>query len=252
VPIEDIYEETRRILSSGRERGIVLRLLGGMAIRFHCPSAQTGPLSRRYVDIDMVGHTKQSKEIKRFFADHGYAPREVFNAIHGDSRLVFNDLEHMRRLDVFLDVFKMCHTFNFKDRLDIESYTLPLADLVATKLQVVEMTEREYKDLICLLLDHAVGTEDEHEIVNGARLAKLASDDWGIYTTFKKTFHNLLNALEDYGLASEQQQLVKDRAKQILTMMEEASKSTRWKLRAKIGEKVAWYELPEPDKEIVK
>ena len=247
MPIEDIYEETRRILASGRERGIILRLLGGMAIRFHCPSAQTESLSRRYLDIDMVGHARQVKEIKRLFSDLEYAPRELFNAIHGDRRLIFNDLEHKRRIDVFLDVFKMCHTFNFKDRLDIESDTLPLADLVATKLQVVEMTEREYKDLVCLLLDHAVGTNDEPEIVNGARLAKLASDDWGIYTTFKKTIQSLLNALGDYGLASEQHGLVKDRAKQILAMMEEAPKSTRWKLRARMGEKVAWYELPEPD-----
>jgi hypothetical protein len=62
----------------------------------------------------------------------------------------------------------MCHVLNFKDRLEIEPYTLSLADLVATKLQVVQMTEREYKDLMCLLLDHTVGTRDEPEVINGA------------------------------------------------------------------------------------
>jgi hypothetical protein len=251
MPIEDIHEETKRILSLAEERKVVLRLVGGMAIRFHCPSAEVGPLTRRYVDVDLVGHAKQSKQIKALFLDLGYTPRDRFNAMYGDTRLIFNDLEHQRRADIFLDVFKMCHQFNFKDRLAIEPYTLSLADLVATKLQVVRMTEREYKDLMCLLLDHAVGTKDVPETINGAHLAKLASDDWGIYMTFKQTIHSLLAALDGCGLNSEQQQLVKDGTQLILTMIEEAPKSMRWKLRARVGEKVPWYKLPEPDKEII-
>jgi len=251
MPIEDIHEETKRILSLADERKIMLRLVGGMAIRFHCPSAEAGPLTRKYVDVDLVGHAKQSKQIKALFLDLGYTPRDRFNAMHGDTRLIFNDLDHQRRADIFLDVFKMCHQFNFKDRLEIEPYTLPLADLVATKLQVVQMTEREYKDLMCLLLDHSVGTENAPETINGAYLAKLASDDWGIYMTFRQTIHNLLAALDGYGLNSEQQHVIKDRGQQILKMIEEAPKSMGWKLRARVGEKVIWYELPEPDKEII-
>lgn len=249
--MEDIYEETKRILGSARERNVVLRLLGGMAIRFHCPIALASPLSRKYVDIDIVGHAKQSKDIKRLFVDLGYTPRNRFNAMHGDKRLIFNDIEHERRVDIFLDVFEMCHKFNFKDRLNIEPYTLSLADLIATKLQVVQMTEREYKDLICLLLNHLVGTKDDPETINGAYLAKLASDDWGIYVTFKQTIHNQVGALDSYELTPEQQRIVKDRAQQILNMIEKAPKSMRWKMRARVGEKVPWYELPEPDKEIV-
>jgi hypothetical protein len=72
-----------------------------------------------------------------------------------------------------------------------------------------------------------------------------------MYMTFKQTIHNLLGALDAYGLAAEQQQIVKDRAQQILTMIEEAPKSMSWKVRARVGEKVPWYELPEADKEIV-
>jgi hypothetical protein len=251
MPIEDIYDETTRILSAAEERGITLRLLGGMAMRFHCESALTDSLTRKYVDVDFVGHAKQSKQIRALFTDLGYSPRNRFNAMHGDKRLIFNDLEHERRVDIFLDVFEMCHKFNFKDRLEIQRYTLPLADLVATKLQVVQMTEREYKDLMCLLLDHAIGTRDEPETINGAHLAKLASGDWGIYTTFKQSIHKLLGALDGYGLKSDQQQVIRDRAQQILNMIEMAPKTMRWKMRARVGEKIPWYELPEADKEVV-
>jgi hypothetical protein len=204
MPIADIYEETKRILSLAEERKIIVRLLGGMAIRFHCRSAEAPPLTRRYVDVDLVGHAKQSKQIEGLFLDLGYTPRDRFNAMHGDTRLIFNDLEHQRRADIFLDVFKMCHQFNFKDRLEIDPHTLSLGDLVATKLQVVRITEREYKDLTCLLLDHEVGRKDLPEMINGAYLAKLASDDWGIYMTFKQTIHDLLGAVDGYGLSAEQ------------------------------------------------
>jgi hypothetical protein len=251
MPLQDIYEETRRILSGAQERGITLRLLGGMAIRFLCRSALTEALNRKYVDVDLVGHAKQSKQIKALFGDLGYSPRSRFNAMHGDKRLVFNDLEHQRRVDVFLDVFEMCHKFNFKDRLGILPYTLPVVDLLATKLQVVQMTEREYKDLMCLLLDHAIGTRDEPDVINGAHLAKLASDDWGLHMTFKQTIQNLLDAIDAYSLTSEQQQIVEDRAQQILRMIEQQPKTMRWKMRARVGEKVPWYELPEADKEVV-
>jgi hypothetical protein len=251
VPIRDIYEETRRILGLAEERKVVLRLVGGMAIRFHCPSSLNHPLSRTYVDVDMVGHAKQAKEIKKLFVDLGYASRDRFNAMYGNRRLILNDLEHQRRVDIFLDVFEMCHKFNFRDRLDIDPYTLSLADLVATKLQVVQMTERDYKDLMCLLLDHPIGTTDEPETINGAYLARVASNDWGIYMTFKQTIRNLLGSLDGYGLSPGHKQAIEDHAEQMLNMIEKAPKSMRWKMRARLGEKISWYELPEADKEVV-
>jgi hypothetical protein len=251
LPIEEIYEETKRILNAAEERGIKLRLVGGMAIRFRCKSALSDALTRKYADVDLVGHANQSRQIKTLFTDLGYGPRKRFNAIHGNKRLVFNDLEHQRRVDIFLDIFEMCHKFNFKDRLEVIPQTLPPADLLATKLQVVQMTEREYKDLICLLLDHSVGTTDEAEVINGAYLAKLAMDDWGIYMTFKQTIQNLLGALPGYGLTSDEQQTIRDRAQQILNMIEEAPKTMWWKMRARVGKKVPWYGLPEADKEAV-
>jgi hypothetical protein len=109
----------------------------------------------------------------------------------------------------------------------------------------------EYKDLMCPLLDHTVETTDELEVINGRYLAKLASDDWGIYTTFKKTIQRLLGALDEYSLTSQQRQVIKNRGQEILRMIEEAPKTMRWRMRAGLGEKLPWCELPEVDKEIV-
>jgi len=194
---------------------------------------------------------KQSRDIRKLFAELGYVPRERFNALQGDKRLIFNDIENGRRVDVFLETFEMCHRFNFKNRLTIDNPTIPLADLLATKLQVVEITEREYRDVMALVRDHEVGDSDKPETINGAYLAGLCSDDWGIYKTFTINITNILNALPKYDLGAESADIVQKRLEDIRNRIENAPKSVRWRVRAKVGEKVRWYELPDQDKEVV-
>jgi len=198
-----------------------------------------------------MGLKKQSREIKSLFTVLGYAPRQIFNALQGDRRLIFNDLENERRVDVFLDVFEMCHRFEFKDRLAIDRDTLSLADLLATKLQVVEITEREYRDIIALLLDHDVAETDKSDAINGDYLAKLAANDWGIYKTFSVNISNILTGIPQYAVGRASQEIVRKRLQVLQDRIEKEPKSMAWKLRARVGEKVRWYELPEQDKKIV-
>jgi hypothetical protein len=226
-------------------------LFGGLAVRFHCPSTTHRELARKYADIDFMGLKKQGRGMKKLFLDLGYTPRDIFNALHGDTRLVFNDIEHERRVDIFLDVFEMCHKLNFKDRLLLDKYTISLADLLATKLQVVEITEREYRDIISIINDHEISHSDAPETINGKYLAKLCSEEWGIYKTFSINLGNVLNALGQYSLSPETEKTVRGRIHELTSLMENEPKNMAWKLRARVGEKVQWYELPERDKEIV-
>jgi len=251
MPLPDIIQEAERIVKTAEKNGITLRLFGGIAVRVHCPSATHRQLARKYADIDFMGLRKQSRDLKKLFIDLGYAPRDVFNALQGDTRLIFNDIENGRRIDIFLDVFEMCHRFDLRDRLLIEKYTIPLADLLATKLQVVEITEREYRDIIALFHDHDIVDSDVPETINGQYLARLCARDWGVYKTFMVTLSNVLSALSQYQLDAKDQQIVRKRLQDLQTRIENEPKSTRWKIRANIGEKVRWYELPEQDKEIV-
>lgn len=251
VPDTDIVKEAERIIDTAEKYEITLRLFGGMAVRFHCPSATHRELARKYADIDFMGLKKQSRGMKKLFVDLGYTPRDVFNALSGDTRLIFNDITNGRRVDIFLDVFEMCHKLDFKDRLLLEKYTIPLADLLATKLQVVEITEREYRDIISILNDHEISDSDKPETINGKYLAKLCSQDWGIYKTFSINLGNILAALDQYKLNSETEKTVRKRVQDLTSRIENEPKSLGWKMRARIGEKKQWYELPEQDKEIV-
>ena len=249
--LESPIDEAKRIIEVAQQRKIVLRLFGGVSFYFRCPSAKHRILQRNYVDIDFMGHAKQSREIKQLFVELGYAPRERFNAMQGFRRLIFNDIGHQRRVDIFLDVFEMCHKFNFKDRLEIDQYTISLADMLATKLQIVEINEKDIKDILSMLIDHELGSEDSPEVINGSYLAKLCGEDWGVYKTFTLNIKRLLDTVDNYGLEEGQKKLVVERASILSKMIEDAPKSIKWKMRAKVGERVQWYELPEADKEVV-
>ena len=251
TPLQDIVKEAQRIIDEAENRGITLRLFGGMAIRFRCPSATHRGLQRKYADIDVMGLSKQSKDIKKLFIDLGYTPRQIFNAMQGNRRLIFNDIEQGRRVDIFLDVFEMCHRFDFRNRLSLDKPTIPLADLLATKLQVVEITDREYRDIIAMLHDHEIVDKDVSDGINGAYLAKMCGDDWGIYKTFTLTLANIRSALGDFELAPADRELVQKRIEDLHSRIENSPKSMGWKMRSKIGEKKQWYELPERDKEVV-
>jgi hypothetical protein len=251
VPVTDIVQEAERIIETAEKNQITLRLFGGLAVRFHSPSATHRELARKYADIDFMGLKKQARGMKKLFVDLGYTPRDIFNALHGDTRLIFNDIDNGRRVDIFLDAFEMCHKLEFKDRLLVDKYTISLADLIATKLQVVEITEREYRDIISLFNDHEISSSDAPETINGKYLAKLCSNEWGIYKTFSINLGNILAALGHYKLSAESENTVRKRIQDLTTMMENEPKTLAWKLRARVGDKVQWYELPERDKEVV-
>ena len=79
--------------------------------------------------------------------------------MHGARRLLFYDEPNRRQVDVFVGTFEMCHTLPVADRLDVEPLTLPAADLLMTKLQIVRLNEKDRNDAYALLLALEVGVE---------------------------------------------------------------------------------------------
>ena len=230
---------------------MVLRLLGGVAIYLRCPSARRGDFARGHGDIDFIGHAPQSAEIKRLFGELGYIPRERFNAMHGSRRLIFNDAARQRRVDVFLDVFEMCHRFDLKRRIEIDRQTIPLADLLATKLQIIQTNEKDIRDIFCILIDHKVGDSDLEETINVGYLARLCGEDWGIYKTFTMKLAMLGLVAERWSMQEGERGVVIKSIGQLKATIEGAPKSLAWRVRAAIGERVRWYELPEEDEGLV-
>ena len=243
-----ISDEAKRILDEAKQRGIILRLFGGVAVKYHCPSATHRSLQRSYPDLDFFGRGKQGREIRKLFLDLGCEPNQRFNALHGATRLIFEDAKNQRVVDIFLDVFRMCHTLHLGDRLSLDDYTIPISDLLLTKLQVVEINEKDIRDLIAILKDHDVDDQiapGDKEVIDAGYVSRLCADDWGLCKTISLTLGKALTFLPKYELEPEAKQMLESRINKLLHAIEKVSKSFKWKLRDKVGEKKRWYDLPE-------
>lgn len=237
-------EEARRVIDAARERGVHLRVIGGLAVKLHCPSATHRELSRTYGDLDCVGYRSQREDISRLLEDLGYEPNRRFNALQGHRRLLFANPQLGSDVDVFLDIFPMCHELNFLHRLELDEYTVPVADLLLSKLQVVQLNEKDIKDTYALIEDHEIGETDDREGINSQRIARLCGDDWGWYKTVTMNIEKVIALADDY-LEGEEKELVTGRLRRLHQIIEEAPKSVKWKVRARVGERVRWYDLPE-------
>ena len=235
-------EAAIQIIDRAEKDGVRLRLLGGLAFRQLCPSSK-GSYARENKDIDLMGKREDSKKIVGVMEELGYKPREVFNKLNMGQRLIFYDMTNKRRVDLFLDEFVMCHKFNFKESILANEYTLPITQLVMTKLQVVEKTDKEYIDLMAAFFDFEV-TEGGVGI-RGDEIADLCSKDWGIHTTFMKSLEAMLRRAQTLG--EDDKRIVVPRVQRLMEMIGQKPKSIGWKMRARIGEKARWYDIPDTD-----
>jgi hypothetical protein len=240
APVADSKEEAARILAAAEADGFPLRLLGGLAIYFQCPSAQSDArLQRAYKDFDFVTLGKWGTKTRALFARLGYAPNQAFNALHGYQRLLFWDTTHERQVDIFIDRMQMCHTLDFRSRLQLATRTLSLADLLLTKLQIIEINEKDLIDIMALFQDHEVGESDQ--TLNASYIARLTATDWGLY----KTLTTNLSKARAFAVEQAFSEQIPARVEKLLAAIEAQPKSLVWKTRAMVGERVRWYELPE-------
>ncbi len=243
VPLGDPVIESRRLVDAAARAGLTVRLLGGVAVRMQAPS-DTPLLPRTIGDIDLATRQGGWRALADFLKTAGYAGDDMFNALNGARRLLFFDHVNNRKLDVFVGEFAMCHSIPVTDRLDREPMTIPLAELVLTKLQIVQLTERDLRDIYSLSYHHHVSGGDGTGI-EGDFIAELCARDWGLWRTCTATIEVSLARLPDHMLPAEASRLVTERLQALAKQIEKAPKSSRWKLRSRVGDRVRWYDEPE-------
>ncbi|HJZ47718.1 MAG TPA: hypothetical protein VKE41_11155 [Roseiflexaceae bacterium] len=242
--LDNIDDEARRIVTAAQARGVLLRLLGGLAVRLRSPSASHRALARGYPDIDFVTVSRGSRAVEALLTELGYEPNKEFNLLNGSSRLLFYDPERERQIDVFVGQFEMCHRLPIGERLDRDQLTVPLAELLLTKLQIVQLNEKDVRDVCALLLDHPLG-EGDGEAINLARIAQLCAEDWGLWKTVTISLQKVQDFCDAYDLEAASKLTIVERVGILRQALDSTPKSLKWKLRAKLGERVQWYELPE-------
>ena len=236
----DPVAESKRLVAAATGKGLTVRVLGGVAVCLQAPPE--GPLlARTCGDIDVATPRGRRRETIEMFQEAGYASDEMFNALHGARRLLFYDDINSRKLDVFVGDFTMCHAIPITDRLDREPLTVPLAELLLTKLQVIQLNEKDVRDAVAVLHDRELGDKDG-DTINAGRIAELCSEDWGLWRTITR---NLEACRQQAGAYGEDLAQVADRFSELEDRIEAEPKSRAWRMRAKIGERKRWYDLPE-------
>jgi hypothetical protein len=241
-PFETLYEEHRRIAAAADQKGVALRLLGALAFTLRCPDHATlrTELGRELSDLDYVALSKQWDGVIQLLTGLEYEFDERRAMLHGQDRLIFFHPNSLR-VDVFFDRLDMCHIVDLRNRLAVDPDTIPLADLLLEKMQIVRLTEKDVIDTFTLLLEHAVTPGDEG--ISAEHIARRLAYDWGFFHTFSTNMRRVRDEfLNRYPqLGQDERRTVRQRIDQLLDRIEAEPKTARWKLRARVGTAAKWY-----------
>ena len=253
VPGEDVSSPTSGDIRSEADRlgqrilaeDLPIRLIGGMAVWLRSLSVRRAPYERHYADLDFVASSRNRRGVSDFFERASYVPERMFNAIHGRDRLNFVHPSGRWTVDVVFDELRMSHRLDLRGRLNGPAATADLADLLLTKLQIWEINEKDLGDVVCLLADHPLGAAtDDPETIDLRRIRSLCGSDWGLCHTVRRN----LGSVRDLALQRPVEGAGLNPAEQVtalLSAIDSAPKTLGWRSRARIGERVRWYETPE-------
>lgn len=243
---EQLLKLGNDVISEAEKDGAQLRFLGGIAFYLNSPNARNLPqFKRTYKDLDFAVNSKGTKAIIKAFKKLGWKDDQQFNALHGATRMLFYYGEELDlQVDIFVGVFEQCHKLNFEKRLMITSPTLPLADLLLTKLQIHQLNYKDVLDIVMLLYDHDFGLHKSEEKKELQYILDLTHNDWGWYTTICDNLHVIDDMLGNFVEGNDLSR-IKETVEWIRTSIEGTPKTIKWKIRNLIGRKMKWYEIPE-------
>lgn len=240
--LPDILDEMNRLLDAARTNSMLLRAIGGLAIRVRSGDLQKF-FSRDYRDLDFVIAEAERRRMEPFFQDMGYESNRQFNLLNGAKRQIFLDPNSERHVDIFVGNFEMCHKLPMNDRLHLDPVTVPLAELFLSKAQIVELNQKDALDIASLLLYNETGNTDQNKI-NLEYIAKLGGQDWGLYKTTSINLKRVEEVVRDekLNLTETERGLILERVSEIQRTFESMPKSLAWQMRDKVGTRVRWYE----------
>jgi hypothetical protein len=240
--VPEIQIEMNRLIAAATEKSILMRVLGGLAIKVHRTSDHPA-FAREYGDLDFVVAGKQRREFETFMPQVGYSPHKQFNLLNGSERQIYYHNETEMKIDIFVDTFSMCHKIPLEGRLHLHPITIPLAELLLTKAQIAELNRKDALDIASLLLYAETGSDDEEKI-NLKRIAQLCGADWGLYKTTSINLKRVEDIVgeDNVNLTESERGSIKKRIGNILHTFETMPKSIAWQMRDKVGTRVRWYE----------
>jgi len=235
--------ELKRIIKASDDAGVILRVIGSLAFQLHCPKFGylQAAMGRAYTDLDFAAYGKQTGEIRNLMSKLGYADNKEVFIVSGGERAIFDRPQIGLHVDIFYEKLDFCHVIHWDGRLEVDKPTIPLAEMLLEKMQIVEINEKDIIDTIMLLMEHPLGDGDQ-EAINIKRIAELCAADWGLWRTTTMNLNKVMQLAQGYPqLSAKQKGKIGDQVQKALARIEGAPKSMAWRLRARVGDRVKWY-----------
>jgi len=246
-PKPDVFlSEGRRIVDAARNAGITMRVMGPLALHYYFPErvdlyARLERLGARYfTDIDFAAYGKSGGKMRGLMEGLGYECDLHTLMMTGKTRQIYHG-GAVPMIDIFLDKLDYCHEVNFKGRLELDDYCIPLTDIMLQKLQIWEINDKDLKDLEFLLTTAEIG-DDEDKKINRSFIANRFADDWGFWYTATTNFGRVKDHVAGVpALTGEQKTFIIRRCDEFLARVDAEPKTKNWQKRAKKGTGKIWY-----------
>jgi len=252
VPTEAFLREGRKIVEEASKLNIPLRLIGGVAIRVHSEDfaelakrlGRLGPNEQEYTDLDFMAYAKFRDALRKFFESNGYRKRRATLSSAATQRHIYFHPDGWFYADVFFDkLLAANHPIDFRSRLELDSPTISLTDLLLEKLQIVSFTEKDLKDTLLLLRAHNVAEGHAPETIDEQYIAQLLAKNWGFWYTVTTNLRGLRRTISEMRELNEPDcSDISSKIDRLLQAIEKEPKTTGWKMRSVVGTKKRWYE----------
>ncbi|HZA20696.1 MAG TPA: hypothetical protein VE889_07585, partial [Actinomycetota bacterium] len=237
----EFVAEAKAVIQAANDRGLHLRLLGALAVIEQCPGGVwlLEKTNRVLTDLDFMGYEKELGSVERMFGNLGYemlGGRGVTMNVWVGRRIFHDPNGIRRRVDVFLDRLDFCHPIELTGRLELHPVTIPLTDILLEKLQIVEINEKDLKDLVVLFLEHPIADDRVEDAFDASYVVDLLSKEWGFFYTVSLNLDRVRRYMQTISdLTDGQRALVEERMDHLWNKVEAAPKRMKWKLRARVG-----------------
>ena len=246
--LNELVCEMKRLIDAANQYQVHLRAFGGLAVLTHSKNPRF--FEREAPDLDFLIPKIDRQKLEPFFRENGYSPDKQFNLLNGMRRQIYySDTVSDLHVDILIGDFEMCHKLPLDDRLDVDPVTIPLADLLLSKAQVVQLNRKDALDIISLLFNNEVGDEQDG-VIGLERITGLCAQDWGLYKTTSMNLERVENLLGDgeFQVTDDERSIILKRVSKIQKAFDDMPKSIAWQMRDKVGTRVRWYlEVEEVD-----
>lgn len=243
------WREASQILAAAQRDAVPVKLIGSAGVRWHCP--YHGDLFERLEreparDLDLVVEKPAVRELASILEQLSLVQDRRIGQASDGQQLLFQSADLSLNVDVYVDQLQYCHTIFFRGVLGHAHPTVPLAELLLTKLQIVELTDKDVKDVAILLLEHAVSAPNQAldwEIVDVGRFVAPLRKSWGFWYTVDRNLGWISDHVAGMSqLTEKQRETIRTRLQSLRSFASESPKSTSWKIRSKIGTRRLWYQ----------